>query len=95
MAKRFGFHPSIILTAAPTPTPTTVIGSGSAQSGVVLPPVGPLSYSAWLASEYAEDLIENGTIDQNDYAAWWEGEDFTQAQWEELNPDMPYEDYFD
>lgn len=71
----------------------TVIGGGTGQGGVN-PPVGPMSFSAWLASDWKEDLIQNGVIDEDDYAAWWESWGFTKEQWEYYNPDLPWEDYF-
>ena len=94
MAKRNGFNPFILLeTTSPTPTSDVVIGGGTGQGGLDTP-TGPMSYSDWLASDWREDIILNGTIDEYDYAAWWESWEFSQEDWVRLNPSLPWDDYF-
>ena len=68
-----------------------VIGGGSGQ-GALIPEM--LSYAEWLASDWAQDLFLDGEINEDDYALWWESSGFSQADWEQLNPDLPWEDYF-
>lgn len=91
MAKRFGFHPSIILSS--TPGDDVVIGSGSGQSGIVLMDPVPCSYEYWLASEWAEDFIQGDGINEYDFGVWWESCGFSEAEWEEMNPRLDYEEY--
>ena len=70
----------------------TVIGGGTGHGSTN---AVPCSFEAWLNSTWASDLIQNGTIDEYDFAAWWENNNFSQEDWEDLNPDLPWEDYFD
>ena len=91
MAKRIGFNPLILLGDAPGEG--SVIGGGTGQGGVN-PPVGPMSYSTWKSSDWAEDLIQIGVIDEDDYATWWQSWGFTKEQWEYYNPDLPWDNYF-
>ena len=91
MAKKHGFNPFILLSGEPGNE--VVIGGGTGQGGVDTP-TSPMSYNDWLQADWAEDIILNGTIDEDDYAAWWESWEFSQADWVRLNPDMPWEDYF-
>ncbi len=70
----------------------TIIGGGTGQGGS---DAIPISYQAWLESTWAEDLVGEGNgIDENDYAVWWESNGFTQEDWEDLNPDLPWDEYF-
>ena len=92
MANKFGFNPFIILSSNPGDD-VIVIGGGTGEGGVT-PPTSPMSYSAWLNSDWAEDIIENGTIDEYDYAAWWEAWGFTKGDWDDLNPSLDWDDYF-
>lgn len=91
MAKKFGFDPFILLSG--TPGDDVVIGGGTGQGGVT-PPVSAMSYSDWLNSDWKEDLIQDGTINEDDYAVWWESWGFSKEAWESLNPDLPWDDYF-
>ncbi|MBR0136456.1 MAG: hypothetical protein IJM18_09645 [Clostridia bacterium] len=65
-----------------------VIGGGTGQSGS---DAVPMSFNSWLNSTFAGDLINDGTIDQNDYDAWWGAlmdahpDIFTAELYEELN----------
>ena len=69
-----------------------IIGGGTGQGNIG--GAVPVSYSAWKNTIWYEDIINDGVIDENDYAAWWESNNFTQEDWEELNPDLPWDDYF-
>ena len=70
------------------------VGGGSGQGGTGTNAT-PMSYTAWLASDYAEDVIQNDIIDEYDYAAWWMSNHFSQSDWEDLNPGLDWYDYFD
>ena len=82
----------------------TMAGMGGFATPEYSPIIGivPMSYGQWLDSEFKEDLVGEGNgIDEDDYATWWdtcasdgENNDFTQAAWEELNPTLPWDDYF-
>ena len=92
MDKRFGFHPTIILSSSGGDG--SVIGHGSGQGGVVLEDPVPCSYEHWLTSDWKEDIISDGTIDEYDFAAWWESCEFSKEDWELLNPELDYDKYF-
>ena len=72
----------------------TVIGGGSLQGGSGTS-ASQMAYSAWLASEYADDIILDDVINEYDYAAWWLANNWGQSDWERLNPGLPWADYFD
>ena len=91
MAKKLGFNPFVILTAPPQPTDVIVIGGGTGEGAS---DAVPCNFESWLDSAWADDLFQNGTIDEVDYAIWWESNGFTKEDWEDLNPDLPWEDYF-
>ncbi len=92
MNKRRFIAPYIALTGLDGGESGGVIGGGSAQNGVPTP-VEPMSYEAWLESDWAEDLIQNDTIDQWDYALWWESWGFSQEDWVRLNPGLDWDTY--
>ena len=74
------------------PPDVTATAHGSNQGAI---PMEPISFNDWLQSDWKADLIMNGTIDEDDYAAWWEMNHFSQEDWTRLNPDLPWGDYFD
>lgn len=97
MDKRFGFHPTIILSSSGGDG--SVIGHGSGQGGVVLEAT-PCSYEHWLTSEWKQDLVgeqgdltPDGTIDAYDFGAWWAANEFGEEDWNQLNPGLDYETY--
>jgi hypothetical protein len=93
MAKKNAFSPIIFSSVILTGSEGTVIGGGSGHGGLNQP-ASPMSFDDWKNSDWAEDLIQNGIIDEDDYAAWWESWSFTKDQWEYYNPNLPWEDYF-
>ncbi len=70
----------------------TVIGGGTGQGGS---DAVPCSYETWLTTPWASDILTDGVINESDYATWWESNGFSKAAWEELNPGLDWEDYFD
>ena len=50
----------------------------------------PLSFSDWSSLYVGEDLNNDNVVDIYDYYFWWDANNFSQAAWEELNPDMPW-----
>ncbi len=91
MSKKM-FEIPFILKTAGSGGDGNVIGGGTGQGGSQ---AFPMSFAEWLGSAWAEDLIQNGVIDEMDFATWWEGNGFSREDWEELNPDLSWEDYFD
>lgn len=91
MAKKLGFNPFVVLTAPPVPTDVIVIGGGTGEGGSH---EVPMSFHDWLNSAWAEDFIMNDIIDEDDYAIWWENCGFSKEDWEDLNPDLDWDDYF-
>ncbi len=87
--------PFIATNTTSNPGNDVVIGGGTGQG---TPddemPVSPCSYSFWL-EHFGEDIIQGDGINEDDFALWWESNGFSQADWEELNPDLPWGDYFD
>lgn len=71
----------------------SVVGPGSGQGGLDQP-ASPMSYSDWLSSDWAEDIILDEEINEEDYAAWWESWNFSREDWIRLNPTLSWEDYF-
>jgi len=92
MSKRKFIAPYIILGVTGSDS-GGVIGGGSGQGGVERP-TNPMSYAAWLESDWRDDLLIDGEINEDDYAMWWESWGFSQEDWENLNPDLPWDDYF-
>ncbi len=92
MANKFGFNPFIILSSNPGGD-VIVIGGGTGQGGVTIP-ASPISYSDWLNSEWRDDYFLDETIDETDYAIWWETCGFSQSDWERLNPGLDWDEYF-
>ena len=94
MGKKFGFNPVVLTGIAPQPTPTDEVvvggGTGEGASDAVV-----CNFKSWLDSAWAADLNNDTDIDELDYAAWWAGNNFSREDWEELNPDLPWEDYFE
>ena len=66
-----------------------VEGGGTGQSST---DIYPVKYSDWLTM-YGEDFNEDGSIDEYDYGAWWGGQEYSEALWNEYNPDLNYGDY--
>ena len=98
MSKRRFVLPYVTLSGGLTDDgDVTVIGGGSGQSGVdPLTTPSPCSFAYWKDSDWAEDLVGEGNgIDEYDFAAWWDGNEFTRQDWEKLNPDLPWDDYFE
>ncbi len=87
MSKRQFIAPYILLSGGEG----SQTGTGSGQGGS--DPV-PVSFAAWLESVWRADIIADGTIDEEDYATWWESNGFSQEDWNQLNPDLPWDDYF-
>lgn len=72
-----------------------VIGGGTGQSGLDLPDAAPCSYAAWVDSFFNDDLDHLGDgPDAYDFADWWMNCGFSRDDWETLNPDLPWDDYF-
>lgn len=92
MKKNYTFNP-LVRPAVLLSGDDTVIGGGSGQGGLTQP-AAPMSYSDWLASVWKEDLIQDGTINEYDFAAWWEGWGFTKEAWDEYNPGLDWDIYF-
>lgn len=95
MSKRRFVAPYILLSAGSGGSGSD-IGHGSGQSTTDL--ISPMSFEAWLASDLSDDLIEDGTIDFNDYVAWWGGmmalnSAFDQAAWESFGNE-DWDEYF-
>lgn len=84
------FNLPIILTI-PTPTDENDIGGGTGHGSTS---EVPIDYNAWLHSQWCSDLNLDNDTDEVDYAMWWEGLGFSRADWEELNPDLPWDTYF-
>ena len=76
-----------------TPGDVVVIGGGSGEVGS--DPVQAYSYHDWLNTPYAEDIFIDGVINEDDYALWWESNGFSREDWEDLNPGLSWDDYFD
>ena len=87
------FEPAVEPDPIPVPAPTAVTGGGSGQTGVTLP-AEPISFSAWMDSDWKDEYFLDGEINEDDYAMWWEICQFSQADWERLNPDLPWDAYF-
>ena len=92
MAKKFGFNPYIVHSGVNFEGGAVVIGGGSGQGSTDPINASPCSYAFWL-EHFAEDVIQNGTIDEYDFGAWWEGNGFTKEDWEELNPGLSWDEY--
>ncbi|MBQ6116869.1 MAG: hypothetical protein IJL08_06055 [Oscillospiraceae bacterium] len=91
MNKRTFIAPYIVLSGISSGGDDNVIGGGTGQGGS---DAVPCSYEAWLESVWKADLFLDGQINEDDYAMWWEGNGFSQEDWELLNPDLPWDDYF-
>lgn len=79
----------------PAPGGDVVIGGGSGQDGIdPITDAVACSYSYWY-DHYAQEYTDDDVIDENDYAIWWDAAGFGEDLWKELNPDLPWEDYFD
>lgn len=91
MSKKHFSIPVVMESSAPGDI--IVIGGGSGEGGSDKVPA--YSYHDWLLSVYAEDLFIDGVINEDDYAMWWESNGFSKEDWEELNPDLDWSDYFD
>lgn len=95
MAKRVGFHPSIILRGS-SEGDFVVIGGGSGEGGSH--PV-PCSYHDWLNSVWAEDDFDfdgDGSFSVAEYCAWWSDQmgtnsPFTMELWYELNQGLTWD----
>ena len=85
-------HFSVPVIMQGEPGDDIVIGGGSGEGGSDA--ISAYNYHDWLNSIYAEDLIQDGEINEWDYVAWWENHNFSQEEWEILNPDMPWDEYF-
>lgn len=85
MAKKIGFMPKIILRDI-TPGDDTVIGGGTGQS--TTDPF-PCDFADW-QTMFAEDYDLDEDIDFNDYATWWEENEFSMDDWDRLNPGTPF-----
>ena len=95
MAKRFGFHPSIILTTSGSGGDVGVIGHGSGHGGS--DPV-PCNYQTWSSSAWRVDydFDGDGQYSVQEYCWWWEdmmdeNDAFTMELWYELNSDLEWE----
>lgn len=71
-----------------------VIGGGSGQDGFEpITDVVACSYAYWL-DHYKAEYTDDDVIDEYDFAVWWDRAGFGEDLWKELNPDLPWEDYF-
>ncbi len=88
MKKNYSFNP-LVRPAVLLSGDDTVIGGGSGQGGLA---PRPISYSDWVTSPWAEDYDFNGDGDYSleEYAYWWEDQNFTMEAWNELNPNDPW-----
>lgn len=95
MAKMF-MMPAVFLTTLPVEPTPVVTGGGSGQGGVTpITDAVPCSYAYWLDHYANEDWDATGDgYDPYDFADWWTANNFTKEDWNELNPDLPWEDYF-
>ena len=91
MAKKPGFKPFILMDSG-TPGDEVVIGGGSGQGGS--DPI-PMSYNEWVASAWATDYNDDGEYTWEEFSWWWEDSGFTMDQWDEYNPDHPWEAEWD
>lgn len=74
----------------PDPTNPVVIGGGTAES--TTDPF-PCTYDEWW-DMFGSDNNGDSQIDEKDFARWWSENNFTQADWERLNPTLPWDTYF-
>ena len=94
MDKRFGFHPSIILSTSGGDAGVIGHGSGHGSSNPV-----PVSYDTWTKSVWnaGYDFDEDGEFSFEEYCDWWadrmaeNGDVFTMDLWAELNPGREWE----
>lgn len=91
MAKKTFGIPLVLglITEAPDVTET---GAHTGQHGSD-PITDPISFEAWAASDYAQgyDYNQNGEYDIEEYAAWWIDEGFDLSDWDDLNPNHPWD----
>ena len=93
MAKKFGFDPFILLTdPVSDPANPAVTGGGSGQGGHTVG-ASPMSFDSWMASDWMDDYIQDGSIDMYDYAAWWDYCGFSEEDWRTYNGDT-WDQYF-
>lgn len=72
-----------------TPGEDIVIGNGSGEDGFDPDQPNAVSFASWM-EHYAEDIDGSQEIDYQDYLIWWGSYDFTQEDWEDVNPDIPW-----
>ena len=97
MSKRRFVLPYVTLSGGlPDGGDVIVIGGGSGQGGITLPDATPCSYAAWKDSYFTDewDGLHDGP-DEYDFADWWREYGFSREDWEKLNPDLPWDDYFE
>lgn len=97
MAKKQRFSPAFIMLSSSSGGDVIVIGDGSGEGADR--PV-PCNFNSWKNSIWAEDTVgpdgaigEDGLVDEWDYGAWWSANDFSQEDWEEMNPGLDYDTY--
>ncbi len=93
MSKMFFENPLIFRDPiTPDPTDPVIVVPGSGQGGE-----DPFacSFDDWMTG-FKSDITGNGTIDFDDYQAWWQQNlakyptEFSQANWARFNPSVPW-----
>ena len=95
MAKKFGFDPFILLSGGlDDGGDSTVVGGGSGQSAVQpIEGAVPCNYGYWVEHYFNESLDVMGDgPDIYDFMDWWSNNGLSMEDWEELNPDIPWEE---
>ena len=82
MSKKTFRLPTVLMSGWGGDPEDPIIGGGTGQSGS--DPYA-MSFSAWLASEFADDCAPvTPGITMEDYGAWWVDSGLTEAQWLEV-----------
>ena len=95
MAKKFGFDPFILLTGGlDDGGDDTVVGGATGQSAVQpIEGAVPCNYGYWVEHYFNESLDVMGDgPDIYDFMDWWSNNGLSMEDWDELNPDIPWEE---
>ena len=75
-----------IISSGIQPYNDTIIVPGSGQSNT---DPYPCTYAEW-QTLFAADYTWDSIIDEDDYGQWWANHGLSVADWEEINPGVPF-----